>query len=240
MTTVELVLPVRNGASYLRDSLTRLTQWRDEQTDGSQWFLTVSVNGSDDTTEQIASEWSKRTPGSRVLVHPSGGKGRAIRSAWQTSNADVLAYTDADLSLDLGDLISIVRPIATNMADLVLGVRCDVTVPPLTRRWASVLYRGTVRKTLGISSSDPQAGVKAVSRRLASSGLLDRVQDNGWFFDTELVLLAERNPSITIREVGVRWQHKEPSTVPLAQAGLQALGAVYRLRQLDKPNGRHP
>lgn len=237
MTTVDLVLPVRNGASYLRNSLERLTQWRDARADRSQWLLTISVNGADGATEQIASEWSERTPDSRLLVNTIGGKGRAIRSAWQTSSADVLAYTDADLSLELSDLTLVVAPVLSGRADLTLGVRRDVTTPPLARRWASVLYRTAVRTTLGISSSDPQAGVKAISRQLATSGLLDRIEDNGWFFDTELVLLAERN-SIAITEVEVRWRHKEPSTVALGRTGLQAIRTLNRLRRLDEPNSR--
>ena len=134
------------------------------------------------------------------------GRGRALRTAWSSSRASVLAYTDVDVSTDLDALLPLVAPLVSGHSDLAIGSRLASTARVVRgpkRELVSRAYNALVRAALRAGFTDAQCGFKAVRADVARR-LLPLVEDDGWFFDTELLVAAERS-GLRIHEVPVDW-----------------------------------
>lgn len=181
------------------------------------WFL-----------EGLASQGS--APTIRVLHWDDPGRGRALKGAWLTSEADVLSYMDIDLSTDLAHLPALIATVAEGEADLAVGSRL-ARGAQTTRGWKRELlsrgYNQLLRSVLGLEVRDAQCGFKAISRA-AASALLPQVQDEGFFFDTELLVLAQRQ-AWRIRELPVHWVDDPDSRVHLGRTIWRDLKGVCRL-----------
>jgi glycosyltransferase involved in cell wall biosynthesis len=166
-----------------------------------------------------------------VLHLDRKGRGRALRAAWTRSEADVLAYMDVDLSTELSALPSLLIPLLQVRADVAIGSRlapgAEVT-RGLKRELISRSYNALLRLTLGVGFSDAQCGFKA-ARREVLLPLLERVEDDAWFFDTELLYLAQRS-KLAIREVPVRWVEDPDSRVAILATVREDLRGIMRLR----------
>src|SRR6201999_725933 len=165
-----------------------------------------------------------------VLRLEEKGRGRALRAAWSASPARVLAYMDVDLSTDLRALLPLVAPLLSGHSDLAIGTRlangARVVRGP-KRELISRGYNRLLHMALRARFSDAQCGFKAV-RREALAGLLGDVRDDGWFFDTELLVLAQRR-GLRIHEVPVDWVDDPDSRVHIVSTALTALRGVARL-----------
>jgi putative flippase GtrA len=176
-------------------------------------------------------------------VHlPEKGRGRALRTAWETSEAAVLAYMDVDLSTDLAALFPLVAPLLSGHSDLAIGTRLTqssrVTRGP-KRELISRAYNRILRTALGARFSDAQCGFKAI-RQDRAAAMLPEVVDQGWFFDTELLVLAERS-GLRIHEVPVDWVDDPHSTVDIvatARADLRGVARLMRGGRLARQVGR--
>ncbi len=167
------------------------------------------------------------------MVHlDQAGRGRALKAVWLASEADVLSYLDVDLSTDLAHLPELIGGVAEGRADLALGSRL-LPASRTTRGWKRELlsrgYNWLLHRTLGLRVTDAQCGFKAISRR-AAQALLPQVQDPGFFFDTELLVLAQRQ-GWRIAELPVRWVDDPDSRVRLLRTIGQDLKGVWRLRR---------
>jgi putative flippase GtrA len=158
------------------------------------------------------------------------GRGRALRAAWTASDAQVLAYMDVDLSTDLAALLPLVAPLVSGHSDLAIGSRLtpesSVARHP-KRELFSRSYNLLLRATFATRIRDAQCGFKAVRAEVAHK-LLPAVQDEGWFFDTELLLLAERN-GLRIHQVPVDWVDDADSRVHVARTALDDLAGTARM-----------
>lgn len=196
------------------------------------WRLTIADNASTDATPQIADDLARRLPHVRVLHRQERGRGGALRQAWTTSDAPVLAYVDADLSTDLDSLRALLHLVAAGQADVAIGSRLasGAQVQRSTQREAiSRAYNLMVRAAFRAPFRDAQCGCKVISRSVAEQ-LLPQVADDGWFFDTELLLLAQR-AGLRIHELPVTWVEDPRSSVRLlstAAADLRGLARVAR------------
>ena len=170
----------------------------------------------------------------RVVHLPQKGRGRALAAVWSTSDAPVLAYMDVDLSTDLGGLLPLVAPLISGHSDVAIGSRlargARVVRGP-KREFISRCYNLLLRTVLHVRFSDAQCGFKAV-RRDAAEQLLPLVEDTGWFFDTELLVLAER-AGLRIHEVPVDWVDDPDSRVDIVADG-------GRRPQGRRPGARRP
>ena len=166
----------------------------------------------------------------RVVHLPQKGRGRALAAVWSTSDAPVLAYMDVDLSTDLGGLLPLVAPLISGHSDVAIGSRlargARVVRGP-QREFISRSYNFILRTVLGVRFSDAQCGFKAV-RRDAAQQLLPLVEDTGWFFDTELLVLAERT-ALRIHEVPVDWVDDPDSRVDIVATAVAGLKGVARV-----------
>ncbi|MGY0005375.1 glycosyltransferase [Micromonospora sp. I033] len=192
--------------------------------------ITVADNASVDGTLAVAEALAAELPEVGVLHLDAKGRGRALRAAWSASPAPVLAYMDVDLSTDLAALLPLVAPLISGHSDLAIGTRLARTSRVVRGAKREVISRGynlLLRGTLAARFSDAQCGFKAIRADVAA-GLLPLVQDTGWFFDTELLVLAQR-AGLRIHEVPVDWVDDPDSRVDIVATALADLRGIGRL-----------
>ncbi|MFC8843954.1 glycosyltransferase [Streptomyces griseoincarnatus] len=226
---LEVVVPVHNEEHDLEPCVRRLHAHLAE-TFPYPFRITVADNASTDRTPWIAARLAGELPGTQWVRLEEKGRGRALHTAWSRSSAPVLAYLDVDLSTDLAALLPLVAPLISGHSDLAIGTRLargSRVVRGPKREIISRCYNGLLRGTLSVGFSDAQCGFKAVRREVAER-LLPLVEDREWFFDTELLVLAER-AGLRIHEVPVDWVDDPDSRVDLLSTALADLRGMGRL-----------
>ncbi len=192
--------------------------------------VTIADNGSTDVTWAIASQLARELPEVRAIHMELPGRGRALRAIWSESDAEVLAYMDVDLSTDLNALLPLVAPLLSGHSDLAIGTRLargSRVIRGPKRELISRGYNMLLRTLMGARFSDAQCGFKAI-RCDQARALLPLTQDTGWFFDTELLVLAER-AGLRIHEIPVDWVDDLDSRVDLIATALADLRGMARL-----------
>jgi glycosyltransferase involved in cell wall biosynthesis len=228
---VEIVVPVYNEAGVLEASVRKLHAYVSRECDFS-FRITIADNASTDGTLELARSLGRELPDVRVLHFARKGRGLALRAAWGRSDAAVVAYTDVDLSTDLAALPALVGPLLDGRGDLAIGSRLATGAQvsrSVKREVISRTYNMLLRGLLGVGFSDAQCGFKA-GRREVVQALLPWVENDRWFFDTELLYLAQRN-KFSIREVPVRWTEDPDSRVAIVSTVREDLGGIARLRR---------
>ena len=226
---IDIVVPVFNEQAVLARSIRRL---HDHLTDHMpfEWRIVVADNASTDQTARIAAALAADLPGVELLQLPEKGRGRALRAAWLASDAEVVCYMDVDLSTDLRALLPLVAPLVSGHSDVAIGTRLhrgSQVVRGAKRELISRSYNHLLRLTLGARFSDAQCGFKAM-RTSAARQLLPAVRDEAWFFDTELLMLAQRE-GLRIHEVPVDWVDDPDSRVDIVRTALDDLRGIARL-----------
>lgn len=226
---VEIVVPVYNEAAQLAARVAELRSFLDESFP-FRALVTIVDNASTDDTMLVARSLAETLPGVAALHLPRKGRGYALRSAWATSSAPVVAYMDVDLSTSLPALLPLVAPLLSGHRDVAIGSRlapgAHVVRGP-KRELISRSYNLLLKATLRGHFSDAQCGFKAL-RGDAAEKLLPLVEDNEWFFDTELLVTAERL-GLRIAEVPVDWVDDPDSRVNIVSTALDDLRGVRRL-----------
>jgi len=229
---LDIVIPVYNEERELRHSVLRLHRHLASSLRDVDFRITIADNASVDRTAWIGAALAREMPLVSYLRIGRKGRGRALREAWSGSDADVVAYMDVDLSTDLAYLRALVAPLLAGEADIAIGSRLApgaVVTRGRKRDWISRSYNRLLRLSLGVGFSDAQCGFKA-ARREAIERLLPAIEDDNWFFDTELLVLAERE-RMTIHEVAVRWEDDPDSRVHILATALEDLRGIRRLRR---------
>lgn len=230
--TVELVIPVLNEVKALETSVETLRDYLGKNFPYS-WRLLIADNGSSDGTQELAARLSERYPEVRSFSIPQRGRGRALRKAWTESDADIVAYTDVDLSTELAALEKLCRGIHEDGYDIGTGSRLlpqSKIKRGLKRDLISRCYNLLIKAVLFTSFSDAQCGFKAVSRR-AVEEIVPLIEDQAWFFDTELLVLGEKQ-GYRILDVPVVWIDDEDSRVKIVSTAWEDIKGVWRLRRL--------
>jgi len=226
---LDLVVPVYNEEDDLERSVLAVHSYL-TRTFPFTFRITIADNASTDSTLAIAQMLQARLGHVRAVHLPVKGRGRALRSVWLASDAAVLAYLDVDLSTDLSGLLPLVAPLVTGHSDLSIGTRLargSRVVRGPKREVISRCYNTLLRTVLRARFSDAQCGFKAI-RSDAAHRLLPIVEDNNWFFDTELLVLAER-AGLRIHEVPVDWVDDPGSTVDIVATALEDLRGIARV-----------
>ena len=250
-TDVEIVVPVFNEQDDLDASIRRLHSFLRQHFPFTA-TITIADNASTDGTWTGALALAAALPGVRAVHLDAKGRGRALQQVWAASTARVVAYMDADLSTDLAALLPLVAPLLSGHSDVAIGsrlTRSSRVVRGPKRELISRSYNLILRATLQARFSDAQCGFKAM-RAEAARALLPHVRDTAWFFDTELLVLAERS-GLRIAEVPVDWVDDPDSRVDLLSTAIADLRGVARmgralargelpLRELRQQLGRAP
>src|SRR5215213_2554876 len=228
-TVLDVVVPVYNEEHSLGPCVRRLHEHLASFVPYS-FRITIADNASTDATLEVAHGLAAGLPAVRVVHLDEKGRGRALAAVWRSSDADVLAYLDVDLSTDLSALLPLVAPLVSGHSDVAIGTRLargSRVVRGAKREVISRCYNLILRGTLAARFSDAQCGFKAIRRDVARE-LLPLVEDTGWFFDTELLVLAERS-GLRIHEVPVDWVDDPDSRVDLVATAVADLRGVARL-----------
>ena len=230
--TLDVVIPVLNEERALADSVNALAAFLSNNLNDYEWAVVVADNGSTDATPSICQSLSEQNSRVRHVRLEQKGRGRALKQAWAESDADIVAYMDVDLSTDLSALPQTIAAVDDEGYDIAIGSRLT--------RGARVIGRSFKRELISRSYSliframflagfqDAQCGFKAVSRR-AADDVAPLVVDNGWFFDTEMLLIAEKN-GYRIKEIPVKWTDDPDSRVKIISTAWEDIKGLLRLR----------
>ena len=226
---VDIVVPVHNEEVDLEPSVRRLDSFL-AATFPYSYCITIADNASDDSTWSVARELAAELPRVRAMHLDQKGRGRALKAAWSASSAPILAYMDVDLSTDLRALLPLVAPLISGHSDIAIGSRLAGSSRVMRgprREFISRSYNLILKGALAASFSDAQCGFKAIRASVADS-VLPLVQDDNWFFDTELLVIAQR-AGLRIHEMPVDWTDDPDSRVDIVATAKEDLAGVARL-----------
>jgi glycosyltransferase involved in cell wall biosynthesis len=228
--SLDIVVPVYNEEATLAQSIKELCSYCDQHLDYRTQII-IANNASTDGTLRIAEELARQLSQVKVTHLDQKGRGRALWRTWIESDADFRCYMDVDLSTDLAALAPLIDSLREGYdvavgSRLIRGARCTRS---LFRSFLSVSYNRLLRLSLSAGFSDAQCGFKAINRRVADE-LLPHVKSSRWFFDTELLVLAE-NAGYRIKDLPVRWVEDPDSRVQIHKAIAEDLLGVLELRR---------
>jgi len=243
---VSITIPVYNEEKCLANTLKRFHDFLSSRDFGWDWEIVVPDNGSTDRTLEVANQFriqNSEFKMSAVRI-PEKGRGRALKHVWLSSEADVLVYMDADLSTELEALPALVESVLPetkirggvgagfNHYDIATGsrlLRPELTTRSVKREFISRCYNRLIKLMFpSVSFSDAQCGFKAITRS-AAQALLPQVHDNEWFFDTELLILAQHQ-GYRIFDLPVRWTERRETHVKILRTAIQDIKGLLRLR----------
>lgn len=248
---LDVVVPCYNEEDTLQTHVRELHEYL-IATVSDAWRITIADNASTDRTAAIADELAAEFGEVRAVHLDQKGRGRALKAVWRDSSAQVLVYVDEDLSTDLAALAPLIAPLRSGHSDLAIGTRLSGSSRVIRggkREFISRSYNFLLRSTFSVQFTDAQCGFKAIRGDVAAR-LLPLVEDDQWFFDTELLILAER-AGLRIHEVPVDWVDDPRSSVNIGSTATQDLKGMWRVgRNLSRGRipldniyqdfGRHP
>lgn len=227
---VDIVIPVLNEEKGLPQSMMILSQFLHDNLSRNPWRIVIADNGSTDNTGSVSEMLAQKYPGISYVYIPQRGRGRALRTAWLESDADIVSYMDVDLSTDLNSFPRLIQAIEEGY-DIAIGSRLSARAKvrrSLKREVISRSYNMMIKSLFFVSFSDAQCGFKAVSRN-AAQALVPLVKNNNWFFDTELLIIASKR-GFRIREIPVDWVEDPDSRVKVLRTAWEDFKGLMRLR----------
>jgi glycosyltransferase involved in cell wall biosynthesis len=229
--SVDIVIPVYNEERALPVSIPALCRYLESYIP-YRWSVTIADNASIDRTLEVATNLAAADPRVKVLHLEEKGRGRALKAAWLASEADIVSYMDVDLSTNLSSFMPLIAPLATGHSEVAIGSRLSKGAV-VTRQWKreviSRTYNLMIKLAFRNRFSDAQCGFKALTREAAET-LLPLVENNQWFFDTELLLLAEEQ-GLRIHEVPVDWVEDLDTRVKIVSTVMEDVKGLWRVRK---------
>ncbi|WP_230972273.1 flippase-like domain-containing protein [Archaeoglobus neptunius] len=226
---VSIVLPAYNEAGRLKQTVERVQKAAEET--GYDYEIIIAEDGSEDGTDAIAREIAESNP-KVIHLHSDErlGRGKALMNAFEKAEGDIVVYMDVDLATDLRHLKEIVDAIAREGYDLATGSRLmksSDTDRPAKREIASRGYNFLVRLFLGSKIRDHQCGFKAFKKSVVME-IGKRVRDNHWFWDTEVLVLAQKM-GYRVKEIPVRWRHGGETKVEFGRDVTYMFSQILRM-----------
>lgn len=237
--TLNVVVPVYNEARELEESMRTLFRFLVTNLPDFTWTITIVDNASTDETYAMAKRLAQTKHQIRALHLDKKGRGRAVKYAWTTEPSDISAYMDVDLSTDLKHFPQLVRSLLRGY-DVAIGSRnahgARVYGRNFLRTITSKCYMILIKFMFFVHFSDAQCGFKAVTKHVVED-VIPHVADNEWFFDTELLVFAEKS-GYRIYEEPVTWIDNPGSTVRVmktAQGDVEGLWRLFCTRPWKNP-----
>ena len=227
--TVDIVVPVYNEEKVLPRSILILTEYlRDNLR--NPWQVIIADNASTDGTRSVSEDLCQRYAGVSYLPIPQKGRGRALRTAWLGSSADIVSYMDVDLSTDLAHLPQLLEAIEQGY-HIAIGSRLSKgsrVTRSLKREVTSRTYNLLIKSMFMTPFADAQCGFKALTRQTAQA-IVPNIENNNWFFDTELLIIAAKR-GYKIKSVPVKWDDDPNTTVNITQTAAEDVKGLFRMR----------
>lgn len=228
---VDVVIPVYNEVKVLEQSvMTTLDLF--EKNPQFDWRLVIADNGSNDGTSELARSLDERFERVKALVLEVKGRGLALREAWLSSDADIVSYMDVDLSTDILHLPELISMVAHKGCDVAIGSRLakgSKTDRQIKREITSRGYVALIRMTFPrLRISDAQCGFKALNRK-AVEATVPYIENRMWFFDTEMLVLAQQ-AGLKICELPVRWVEDKDTKVKIISTAMEDIRGLARMR----------
>lgn len=236
--TFDVTIPVLNEEETLAQQVGILHTFLKEHFPSSdQWKIVIADNGSEDRTRPIAEELSQTYAEVHWVSVPRRGVGLALKTSWGQSEADIVGYMDLDLATDLQHFLEAYHAIAEEGFDLVYGSRlhrnAQVINRPFKREVASRVFNFLLKTYLGVRFSDGMCGFKFLRRDVLDPLMKGGAQNDGWFFSTELLTVAEWQ-KLSLYELPVKWTDDISSSkvqiLPLAKRYIRSMAALKQLR----------
>lgn len=232
---IEFCLPVYNEEKILKNNVLKLLNYCNNQNFGFDWQIIIINNGSTDNSEKICQELSDKYEKIKLENIKQSGKGRALKTYWQKSKADIIVYMDVDLAVALDNILDLISPIIKENYDLVIGSRLlpDSKIKrSFIRELSSRSYNWLSRIILNHAFSDLLCGFKAIKTDVLKK-ITPYIKNNKWFFDTELIVFADYF-GYRIKEIPVDWHEnrydERKSKVNVLRDGLKFLVNLIVLR----------
>lgn len=230
-SSVEITVPVYNEEEELEKNITILYNFCSKNLKEYDWHITIADNASKDNTPIIAVTLVKKYPRILYARIEQKGRGRAVKRVWSQSKSDFCAYMDLDLSTDLNHLPKILNALRKGYdisigSRLAKGARVEgrTMLREFTSRALNFIFIHLFFRT---HFTDAQCGFKAVTKKIVET-LIPKVKDNEWFFDGELLIIAEKS-GYKIYEEPVHWVDNPGSTVRLISTIWGDLTSILRL-----------
>lgn len=229
--SVEIVIPVYNEEKELEGNIARLADFCEKNLTEYEWHITIADNASTDNTPIIAAMIGKKNSHISHFRLEQKGRGRAVKRVWSQSKSDYCAYMDLDLSTDLVHLPNLFQALEKGY-DIAIGSRLAKGAKVEGRTWIRELTSRSlnfffIQVFFHTHFTDAQCGFKAVRRDVVDT-LLPHILDNGWFFDGELLIVAEKS-GYKIYEEPVHWIDNPGSTVRLISTITGDIRVMWRL-----------
>ena len=228
--SIDIVIPVYNEEDALTVSIPKLCNFLRENLP-NRWRVTIADNASIDGTREVSESLCCEIEGVNYLYLPEKGRGRALRAAWLGSECDIVSYMDVDLSTDLSHFPALVGELESG-CQVAIGSRLSrssrVTQRSFKREFTSRSYNLLIWSMFFVGFPDAQCGFKAMTRE-AAQAIIPHIENNNWFFDTELLIIAEKR-GYRIGVVPVAWQDDPTSTVNVVKTASEDIKGLLRLR----------
>ena len=236
MTGVDVVVPVYNEEQALPRSIPVLREFLAADAFPYRWRIVIADNASVDGTPEASRRLEEQFPGEVVYVRiEEKGRGRALKRTWGDSPMEIVSYMDVDLSTGLEAFLPLIAAIAEQGYDLAVGSRlmADSQVRrSLGRRLLTRGYSFIIKAMFQTRFSDAQCGFKAARTEVARR-LMPLIEDNNWFFDTEMLILAEK-AGYRVKDVPVAWVEDFDTRVNVPKTIVEDLRGLARMR-LGRP-----
>ena len=227
--SVDIVVPVYNEQDALPGSIDRLTGFLNANL-SNPWRVIIADNASIDNTRPVSEELCRQYPGVNYFYLPQKGRGRALRATWLASEADLVSYMDVDLSTDLAHFPQLVAALESG-CHVAVGSRLSrdsQVTRGFKREFISRSYNLLIKSMFFTAFPDAQCGFKALTRA-AAQAIIPHIENNNWFFDTELLIIAAKR-GYRISSIPVKWDDDPTSTVNITGTATEDIKGLLRLR----------
>lgn len=228
---VEIVIPIYNEEEELEKNILKLRSFLNLHYSRYLWNISIADNASTDKSLEISQKLAKKYSHISYFHLDQKGRGRAVKNVWKTIKADISIYMDVDLSTNLRNLLPLTKALSGGKYHIGIGSRLlpssHVINRPLKREILSRGYNILIKLFFDVNFSDAQCGFKAVTKKVVDD-LLPYIQDNAWFFDSELLIIGEKL-GYKIYEQPVRWVDNPGSTVRVLKTVSGDLRGLWRL-----------
>lgn len=232
--SLSVIVPAYNEATRLARSLEVIIEYLESHYPDSE-LIVVDDGSKDDTLRVIEKSFTKSNEikTNVISVRPNRGKGNAVNVGLLAATSPVGLFTDADLSTPITETPKLVDPIAGGLCDVTFGSRAlDRNLigvhQPWRREQGGRVFNVLVRLATGLRYWDTQCGFKAfrlsVCRPIIEAATIER-----FGFDVEL-LYVSYNAGLRLREIPVRWDHNDGSTVSVLRDSLRMFNEVRTIR----------